>query len=127
MKSVKEIFNEFKEEAKEGTVRIGDAAYNIRFNTVIGEEPIDDNYKNLIIKDMDLFQIKLSEYIDLGLDNNKELDALDNEDYKVKILLSSLIANAEDKDYEDPISYLDEKINNLKENTLTNEENNIKK
>ena len=127
MKSVKEIFNEFKEEAKEGTVTIGDTEYNIRFNTVIGEDSIDDNYKNLIIKDMDLFQIKLSEYVDLGLDKTKELNEIDNDDYKVKILLASLIANAEDKDYEDPISYLDEKISSLKENTLTSEENIVKR
>jgi hypothetical protein len=118
MKSVKEIFNEFKEEARKGTVTIGDAEYNIRFNTVIGEDSIDDNYKNLIIKDMDLFQIKLSEYIDLGLDKTKELNEIENDDYKVKILLASLIANAEDKDYEDPISYLDEKIANLKNISL---------
>ena len=115
MKSVKELFNEFKEEAKEGNVRIGDTLYNIRFNTVF-DDVRDDNYKNLIIKDNDLFQIKLSEYVDLELENNNELASIIDPDDRVKVILSSLIVNAEDKDYEDPISYLDNKINALKEN-----------
>ena len=130
MKTIKEVFYELIDEAKDGQVILDDEPFNISFNTVIENDKAffnEETKESLMIEDMDLFLIKLSEYVDLELDAKRRMMpiAKDVEDNTVKTLIANLFVNASYKDFADPVSYIERRIDFLKDKTFSNYDNGV--
>ena len=130
MKTVKEIFYELIDEAKDGKVMLDGEPFGIMFNTILENNKYffnDETKESLIVEDMDLFLIKLSEYVDLELAAKRRMMPIskDVEDNTVKTLIASLFTNASFKDFEDPVKFIERRIDFLKDKTFANYDNGV--
>ena len=114
------LFEEIKEEARDGEVKIpdGDVPITLRilFNIVEGE--VKDNIPNLFIKNKDNFYNCLTQYIEKAL----KFYNLPNTDSSIKMLLSLLFVNITNKEMQDLECYLLKYINFIDDKTLEYQE-----
>ncbi len=134
--SVQDIFNEVEEEASKGIVTLyGNAPFNVKFNTVFekqeDEEELDEykeaskslnmaSYPTLRINDKYEFFDKLANYVDLELEKRNDFGMEESE--FVKAVITFLFVNASIKDFDNPVEYLNRRID-----YLLDEKMNIKK
>ena len=100
MKSVKDVFFELIDEAKDGFVTFEDKEFGLGFNTVIEDKTSYYsfvNQKELHVNDLDQLLIELSEYADvIGIPDESLL----------KLNMINIFANAEQEDYDHPEEYI---------------------
>ena len=133
--SVQEIFNEVVEESSKGMVALyGDVPFNVKFNTVIeneeDEEELDEykqasknrnkaEYPTLRINDKVEFFDRLANYVDLELAKRNEIGMEENE--FVKAVITFLFINASVKDFDNPVEYLNRRIDFLRDDKMDKE------
>ncbi|MGE5455738.1 MAG: hypothetical protein ACM3O4_01345 [Ignavibacteriales bacterium] len=122
-----EIFNEIINEASKGSIIIDGDSFPIGFNTIIYEESkrafdnvVDNSFPVLVIKNMNLFIIKLKEYIHNYLLKERKFPSFskDVEKNRIKLLITYLFANATTEDFINPIRLIDRNIAFLNDETF---------
>lgn len=101
--NVKTIFLEVLKEAKDGIIKINDLELYINFNTIINNQQLYYNDKNILslnISNLDYLIAKLEEYISLEKKlNRKSLKYLNTESEYIKLLITYLFVNATSSDF----------------------------
>ena len=110
--------------------------YNMLFDTIVNDNIVSNSIKyphtitpTLIIKDKEVFDKLLIEYVNLALDfyddNNFEKEVIEKYEYnksrnsKEKTIMTLLWSNATMEDFQNPIGFLQRRINFLKSEIKT--------
>jgi hypothetical protein len=121
-------------EVASGHITIDGDIFNIGFNTIIYDNDKvvlnttqNENLPTLIIKNMELFNKKVNEYITTVLSKRTKFPTVisDKEYNQLKFVISYLFANATSIDFSNPISFIDRNISYLLDTTFDNLKNGI--